>query len=189
MNLRTLYDDIAGEATALIGAVDTGSLGLPTPCTEWTVRDLVNHMVATTTVVAFARERDGVTAAELRDLQAADHIDADHTAAWKAAAQRLITAFADEDALRRPLTLAGLGEQPGEAALSIAVFDLGTHCTDLAHATGRPMPTAELLEQTLAIGRQVLAERRDPALFGPERPAPAGAPIAVRLLAFAGREV
>lgn len=187
--MRKLYDDIAGEATALIGAVDTGSLNLPTPCTDWTVRDLVNHMVATTSVVALARERDGVTAAELSDLQATDHIDADHTGAWKAAAQRLITAYADEDALRRPLTLAGLGEQPGSTALSIAIFDLGTHCADLAHATGQPMPPADLLEPTLAIGRQLLAERRDPALFDPERPAADDAPIALRLLAFAGRQV
>ncbi|MBO0849332.1 MAG: TIGR03086 family protein [Pseudonocardia sp.] len=189
MNLRKLYNDIAGEATALIGGVDTGSLNLPTPCAKWTVRDLINHMVATTSVVALARERDGVTAAQLSDLQAADHIDADHTGAWKAAARRLATAYAGEDALRRPLALAGLGEQPGSTALSIAIFDLGTHCTDLAHATGQPMPPAELLEPTLAIGTELLAERRDPALFDPERPAAADASIAVRLLAFAGRQV
>lgn len=189
MNLRKLFDDIAGEATALIGAVDTGSLNLPTPCAEWTVRDLINHMVATTTVVALARERDGVTAAELSGVQAADHIGADHTGAWKAAAQRLTAAYADEDAPRRPLTLAGLGEQPGSTALSIAIFDLGTHCTDLAQATGQPMPPAELLEPTLVIGRQLLGKHRDPALFDPERPADDDAPIAVRLLAFAGRQV
>lgn len=189
MNLRKLYDDIAGEATALTGAVDTGSLNLPTPCAEWTVRDLINHMVATTSVVALARERDGVTAAQLSALQAADHIDTDHAGAWKAAAQRLTAAYSGEDALRRPLTLAGLGEQPGSTALSIAIFDLGTHCTDLAHATAQPMPPAELLESTLVIGRKLLAEHRDPALFGPELPAADGAPIALRLLAFAGRQV
>jgi uncharacterized protein (TIGR03086 family) len=130
-----------------------------------------------------------VTGVELSDLQAADHIDADHTHAWKAAAQRLTAAYAGEDALRRPLTLAGLGEQPGSTALSIAIFDLGAHCADLAHATGQPMPPAELLEPTLAIGRELLAEHRDPALFGPERPAADDAPVAIRLLAFAGRQV
>jgi uncharacterized protein (TIGR03086 family) len=189
VNLRKLFDDIAGEAAVLIGAVDTGLLDLPTPCVKWTVRDLINHMVATTSVVALARERDGVTASELSDLQAADHIGADHTGAWEAAAQRLTAAYAGEDALRRPLTLAGLGRQPGSTALSIAIFDLGTHCTDLAHATGQPMPPAELLEPTLVIGGELLAERRDAALFDPEQRAADDAPIAVRLLAFAGRQV
>src|SRR5262245_31579096 len=41
--IETLDRAIAAAAAAVKG-VSTDQLGLPTPCTEWTVRDLLNHL-------------------------------------------------------------------------------------------------------------------------------------------------
>jgi uncharacterized protein (TIGR03086 family) len=77
---------------------------------------------------------------------------------------------------------------PAPVALSIAVFDVATHATDLAKATGQPMPDEAVLEQALEMGKQLIGpEMRQPGVFDAEQEAAASASAADRLLAFAGR--
>src|SRR3954468_10766577 len=42
----------------LVAAVDADRLSAPTPCTEWTVRDLLNHVVGTTQMFAACARGD-----------------------------------------------------------------------------------------------------------------------------------
>src|SRR4051794_33689541 len=45
MEIGALHERTVGEWTRIVDSVDGSSWGLTTPCTEWTVRDLVNHVV------------------------------------------------------------------------------------------------------------------------------------------------
>lgn len=82
------------------------------------------------------------------------------------------------------------GEMPAGVALSIAVFDVATHATDLARATGQTIKDPDLLKDALSMGQQMIGpEMRQPGLFDPEQPAPDGASTEEQLQAFAGRRV
>lgn len=189
MDVRTLYSQAAVEATRLIDGVDGAVVGQPTLCTEWTVGDLINHMVGNSQEFAVARELRSVTSELPSEVPDGDRFDGNPAAAWRAAAQRCSTAYQEDSALEETVELPPLGQLSGQVVLTIAVFDLVTHCADLAHATDQAMPDPALCESALAFGREVLAEGRDPDAFEPEQPAPDGASMPIRLLAFAGRKI
>jgi hypothetical protein len=45
---------------------------------------------------------------------------------------------------------------PAGVALNIAIFDVATHAVDIARATGQHVTDTELLESSLAVGRQMI---------------------------------
>ena len=47
LDLMDLYRRSSGWAHERIAAADTGNLDAPTPCEDWTLRDLLNHMLDT----------------------------------------------------------------------------------------------------------------------------------------------
>ena len=55
---------VVDEVTGLLGHVDDSDLGKPTPCTEWTVRDLANHIVGGATMFAVSAEGASITTIE-----------------------------------------------------------------------------------------------------------------------------
>jgi uncharacterized protein (TIGR03086 family) len=79
---------------------------------------------------------------------------------------------------------------PASVALNIAVFDVLTHATDIARATGQTVQDTDLIETALGVGREMITpELRIPGVFDAEQPVAADAPAQDRLLAFAGRSV
>src|ERR671910_116689 len=67
-----LYRAATDRAIAVVDAVRPAQLGSPTPCTEWTVQDLIDHLVGGTEYLlssALGREPDqhaNATAADFR---------------------------------------------------------------------------------------------------------------------------
>lgn len=189
MDLHVLLDQACAEATTLIDGTTDNMLDLQTLCSEWTVRELLNHIVGVATMLAVAGEHRELTGEHAREIAQADNLGDDFKGAWRAVSKRETAAFQGSTALEDIIIFASLGAMPGHVVLSIAVFDLVTHSADFAHATNQPMPSDELLEAALGIGTQLLARHRDPTNFGPELPAAPGASAATRLLAFAGRHI
>src|SRR5690242_15151201 len=69
----------------------------PTPCADWTVRDLVNHV---TVEQLWAPDvMAGKTIAEVGDRYAGDQLGDDPVAVWERAAAGARTAFGAKDAL------------------------------------------------------------------------------------------
>lgn len=157
------------QLTTLLGSVTAADLDKPTPCSEWTVADLSDHVVnsvAGMAVMARGGQPDWGNAAHHDDLASALGREG-----------RALT-----DALA-----AGNGEFPeGMAAAELAV-----HAYDLAAALGRP--TGELDPEVAEAGHAFMTssltdDKRGDA-FGPAQPAPTGADAYQRLAAFAGRTV
>lgn len=77
--------------------------------------------------------------------------------------------------------------------MGLAMLDTFQHAWDLAKATGQKTDLhAELAESLmdLAVAHMANVPRgEEPAPYGPEQTAPAGAPAADRLAAFLGRAV
>ncbi len=160
VDLLSTMEKVLDRAGTVVDGVEPSQLGNQTPCTEWTVRDVINHVVGGATMFAECVEQGSVRAA-----------------------------FSSEGALEKTVKLP-FGEMPAGVALNIAVMDVMTHSLDIAKATGQTVDDEELLETALTIGRQLItADFRSPGIFDAEQPAPPDASPADRLLAFAGRRV
>jgi uncharacterized protein (TIGR03086 family) len=160
-----------------------------TLCTEWTVRDLINHMVGGATMFAVSAEQGSVPDDVLGRLMGGDNVGDDPKGAWTTATKRAMAAFGEPGAMEKIVSLP-FGQMPAGVALNIAIFDVATHAVDLARATGQNVTDTELLEGALSIGRQMVGpELRVPGVFGVEQAIPAGASVEDQLLAFAGRKI
>ena len=164
--LRRALDQLAG----LLDDVPADALGNRTPCPEWTVEDLVDHVVAAPS--RFARMARG----EKVDWSGTDSAGPDPVAAFRANAEDL-------------LTTAGAPDAP--IPIDWQCAELAVHTWDLATALGRSTGDLdpEVAERGLAFMRTGLTDDNRAPAFGPEQPAPEGADAYQRIAAFAGRPV
>ncbi|HEX3607606.1 MAG TPA: TIGR03086 family metal-binding protein [Candidatus Dormibacteraeota bacterium] len=172
----------------IIAGIRPDQLDAPTPCTRWTVRELVNHVVGVSRNFATigaggAPERPGGDAPDL--------LGDDPSAAYEAAAGAAAAAFAEPGALDRMWTL-HFGDIPGAMAQCIHIVDLTSHAWDLARATGQTdRLDPEVGEAALGLSQTLLRpelrnEQGDP--FAPEIAVAEGAPAYDRLAGFLGRQ-
>ena len=189
MDLLPTMGKVLDRAGTVVDNVEPSQLGNATPCTEWTVRDVINHVVGGATMFAECVEQGSVPDERLGQLMGGDNLGDDYKGAFHAASDRANAAFSSEGALEKIVKLP-FGEMPAAAALNIAVMDVMTHALDIAKATGQTVDDDELLETALTIGRQLITpDFRAPGVFDAEQPAPSDASAADKLLAFAGRKV
>jgi uncharacterized protein (TIGR03086 family) len=176
---------LQGTLTVLT-KIQPGQLDAPTPCASWDVRALINH------VTGSARWWAG-TISGAADPAAADYAAGDYAAAYQESIQIALAAFGADGVLDRTVRLP-FGELPGAVVLGMAATEQFTHGWDLARATGQPTDldpdlAAELLGQARLAITDAYRGPDGEALFGPVRPAPAGASPADQLAAFLGRAV
>ncbi len=82
--------------------VDDKQLGDPTPCSDWTVQELTEHIVASTDFFADAAERGEVA----EDREWPDYTPSELLAAYRHHATRLLTAFHATGVMDRPMRVA-----------------------------------------------------------------------------------
>jgi uncharacterized protein (TIGR03086 family) len=153
---------------------------LPTPCPEWDVSALIDHVIAGNRRVV---ERAGGTAAPL---------PADRGVAHRTSAQVAQETFAEPGALTRVYELS-IGELPGTVFIELRTSDLLVHAWDLALATGQTTNLdPELAEYVLAFSKQMMSHpglRGDGRPYGEAQPCGDERPPADRVAAFLGREL
>ncbi len=180
---------VVDETDRLVANTSAEDLAAPTPCTDWCVRDLLNHITGGATMFAISAESGAVPDEVLGQLLGGDNLGDDYRGAWATASRRALAAYDEPGVMDKIVTLP-FGQMPAGVALNIAVFDVATHATDLARATGQAISDEGLLEAALAIGQQAIGpELRQPGLFDPAQPADPQASVTDRLQAFAGRRL
>ncbi|MFB8280444.1 TIGR03086 family metal-binding protein [Nocardia colli] len=117
----------------LVHAIEADQWNDPMPCTEWTVRDLVNHLVGEHLWVPHLLA--GETLEQVGDRYDGDVLGGDPVRAWDAAAERSLAAWQGTD-------LTGTAQFSfGEAPLTMyadqMLIDLIVHGWDLARACGQ----------------------------------------------------
>jgi uncharacterized protein (TIGR03086 family) len=177
--------DLTGELVAGVGADQWAD---PTPCDEWTVADLVTHMVTGNYV--FASILHGTPLAQARSAAAAVQPGDDLAERYRDGAAKLVNAFGQPGVLEQMFTIP-VGTLPGVGVAHIRLVEMLVHGWDLAQATGQATPFPEgLVEPELAFTRAQLdalpPERRP---FRPPQPAADDAPAIIRLVACLGRPV
>lgn len=105
----------------------------PTPCTGWSVRTLVNHLVVEQLWVPPLLA--GKSIEDVGGTFDGDQLGSDAIAAWEAAADASRAGFCAEGALQRAVNLS-YGDTPAADYCAEMITDLVVHSWDLARATG-----------------------------------------------------
>ena len=189
MDNVALLERTIDQIDRLSANLTDAQLAAQTPCTEWKVRDLFNHITGGATMFALSAEQGSVPDDVVGQLMGGDNLGDDWKGAWSTASTKAIAAFKEPGVMEKTVTLP-FGQMPAGIALAIAVFDVATHACDLATATGQKVDDEELLGAALEMGKQMIGpDMRSPGLFDAEQPCADGATPQERLLAFAGRKV
>jgi uncharacterized protein (TIGR03086 family) len=183
-----LADQLAtalGATERLIAAVRDDQWTHPTPCTEWNVRQLVNHVVVGNYRFASIL-RGEVPPTPEQILQSSDS----PLAAYRDSAASVVGAFRQTGVLESLFTIP-FGTVPGAVALHLRMTEALVHGWDLAQATGQSADFPDdLAEQELAFSLAKLGEiPADRTPFAPPQAVAENARAIDRLAACLGRSV
>ncbi len=185
MDLVTAHARSVQRWADAVAAVTDGWDG-PTPCAEWDVRDLVNHVVG--------EDRwtkpllDGRTIAEVGDSLDGDLLGSDPALAAREAGAEASDAVAERLPLGRPVQLS-YGEESAEEYIRQLLADHAVHTWDLLAATGQDRTLDPALVADVA---DWFADReeayRSGGAIGPRPDSPSADDPQARLLSAFGRD-
>lgn len=180
--------ELAAEVIAATGPAQHGD---PTPCTDYSVGDLINHL-------AFGFEmarRSGVREdwdPDWKPDSIAPSLESVPDAEWASVcgreAPRVAQAWADPAAWDGESAM-GSSEMPAAMVGSLMISEFVVHGWDLAAATGQAYdPPAEVIEAAIPGVGPMLEMGREGGWYGAEVSVEESAPGLHRLLAMAGRD-
>lgn len=186
MNVPDLYKRAVYEFDRRLQSIKDDQWDAATPCTEWTVRDVVNHMVNENKWVPPLLA--GKTIEQVGDAFDDDLLGDDPKAAWRAASQEALAAAHGDGAMDVTAHLS-FGDFPGHYYIGQLLSDHTIHAWDVARAVGA---AEELDRELVAFAHDFLAPEseqwRQVGIFGPEIDVPGDADPQTKLLALVGRE-
>ena len=178
----TLAHDRAATVVTVVAGTG-GALDRPTPCEEWDVRALANHLVGITWMFTLANQGQQASEGD------GDLLGTDPAAAMAAARDANLASW------RAPGAFDGdrsypFGAFPAPAAALVNLEELVVHTWDLSKATGQdPAIDPAIAGLVFDFCRSIpLDDYRAHGAFGPAVPVPATAPATDRLVALLGRE-
>ncbi|MEU8881914.1 TIGR03086 family metal-binding protein [Streptomyces hydrogenans] len=172
----------AERAVPLVEGTADDSLGMPTPCAEYDVRALLNHLYAVVVNFQALAAKEPADFSEIPDRTAAP--------GWREGfaveTGRLVEAWAAPGAEEGTSGAMGL---PARTVGAMVLLDLTVHAWDLARATGREFEPAPEVVAGLADEVERMAPMaRKMNVFGDAVDLPDGATGFERLLATTGRD-
>jgi uncharacterized protein (TIGR03086 family) len=181
----------ARQMADLIAAVPDEQMDGPTPCPDYTLGDLVEHVAGLTLAFTGAARKDTGGVAVQEASGDASRLDPD----WRTKIPRDLTvlsgAWRDPDAWTG-MTKAGGVDLPGEVAGMVALDELVVHAWDVARASGQPYDPDE---SSLEAVHGFVAEFAGPGqealrdgIFGPVVEVPEDAPLLDRVVGLTGRD-
>ncbi|MEU8126168.1 TIGR03086 family metal-binding protein [Micromonospora sp. NPDC049049] len=176
----------APRTVDVVRGVSDDQLDLPTPCSDYLVRDLLNHLFQV--VVNF---QDLAEKRQVEWAEKPDHLGDGWRDRFEAETGRLVAAWSD------PSTLEGVSPgmgMPQSVIGGMALLDLTVHGWDLAVATGQPyQPAPEAVAELHALVERLGPTARkmgvfaDPPATPTPDPPPDLAPNLAHLLTQTGR--
>lgn len=186
MNLHAEMTAAADAAARVVDNVRPEQFADPTPCTEWDVRALLNHLILWTSHSLERRAHGESVAEELmnRDFAASPDFAAD----YRAQLDRALDAWSDPATWERDLNVMG-SPTPAADVASMMVAEMVLHGWDLAVATGQAYTLADDAAAAALAAVQANAEMfRQYKGFAEPVPVPSTAKVLDRALALSGRD-
>ena len=179
MDVLTQLDELGPLLAGIVGEISPDELDNPTPCANYKVRGVLEHMIGGATAFAAA----------FRGVEASDPDTSDVLAGFGPALGGLVEAIREPGALERTVQ-APFGEVPGDTFARFVVLDGLVHGWDLATATAQTYaPPDGLVAEVQAFAEGALPPLRDGDTFADAVEAPASATPIERLAAFTGRKL
>jgi uncharacterized protein (TIGR03086 family) len=173
------------EFDARVRAVGDDQWELPTPCSDWSVRQLVNHLVYEDRWTVPLME--GSTIAAVGDRYEGDLLGDDPKGAWAESSAEAVAAVQADGALERMVDLSS-GPTPAGEYVSQLLADHLIHAWDLARAVGADERLdPELVEACAAWFTEMEPHYRAAGAVGERPETPPGADAQTTLLAAFGR--
>lgn len=188
--LADLLGIAAAHAVPMVRGTADEDLAAPTPCAEYDVRGLLDHLfrvVENFTLLA-AKQPSDFAGPDPERLA-----EPDWRARFETETGKLVAAWAEPGAEEGTT---GAMDMPARTVGAMVLLDLTVHIWDLARATGRSFePDATVVAELTGEVARMAPTARKMGVFGPEVPLPeaAGDPAAdptpfERLLALTGRD-
>ena len=173
---------------AIVRTTTADQLANPTPCTEYDVRALLNHLLFWGPALAGAGDKEVVPPPAATESEV-DLVTGDWRGDLLAVLDRITSAWAPAAAWEGVTGMGGSYEMPATVIGDMITGELVVHGWDLAVATGRRLDVpAPVLAHVVATSVESAAQGREMGLFGPEVPVPADAPALDRVLGLTGRD-
>ena len=186
IDLRPAADRLA----AAVRSVRDDQLTAPTPCPDYTVGDLLDHIGGLAKAFTWAATKESLAMPDSAPSGDASKLGADWRQRIPADVEALGAAWTDPAAWTG-MTKAGPIEMPGEIGGLVALDEIVIHGWDLAAATGQPFTAGdaelEAVHEFAAMFSGPGTEEQRAGGFGPELSVPPDAPLLDRVLAMLGR--
>lgn len=184
IDAKELFEKCLHQASDVVRQVRADQCGLPTPDTEWTVKELLEHMFYE---LAWAPDIiNGMTREAVGSKYEGDLLGEELHASWKALRDRALIAL-DHAGLRSVVHLS-YGDVRLEQYLRQLASDLLIHAWDLGESVGRRVVFDEAVAGAVwEYAKSESAAMRESGLFGRPLQAGAGASTQERLLGLFGR--
>jgi len=182
--------DRAHAALASVAAgVAADQLAAPTPCSDWTVAQVLQHAAGDQR--AYAQAITGSGGPDSDPFAPSGELD-DVEALVGPAVAASARAFATVDPRATTPVPVPPGQLPGSDAAAAAALDAGVHAWDLAVATGQPSPLDDdLAAPLLDLARQIVEPLRAWGAYAVALPAGGDEPtqpVVDELLRYLGRD-
>jgi uncharacterized protein (TIGR03086 family) len=184
-------DQLFKHATApvidVVKGIRADQLGGPTPCAEFDVRKLLNHLLY------WGPSLEGAARKETVPPPATPESEMDIPADWQGRLvgqlETLTGSWSDPAAWEGTTHMGGPTEMPAALVGGMVTGEVVIHGWDLAKATGQDLEfDAELLAYVHKEVESGAEWGRDMGVYGPEVPVPADARTLDRILGLVGRD-
>jgi uncharacterized protein (TIGR03086 family) len=181
----------ARQLAAIVRGVTDEQLAAPTPCPDYTVGDLLDHIGGLAKAFTWAATKESLAMPDQSPSGDASKLGDDWRARIPADVEALAEAW-QHPAAWTGMTKAGPIEMPGEIGGLVALDEIVIHGWDVAAATGQPFDVdraaLEACHGFAAMFSGPGTEEQRAGGFGPELAVPANAPLLDRVLGMLGRD-
>ena len=184
-DIAALHRRALDHTRRYVVALNDAQWGSPTPCDGWTVRELLNHIVAGN--LWAAELGNGRSIADVGSALDGDTLGADPLGAYDRSSAAAAATFEAPGALDRPCAVS-YGPVPGSVYAGHRFLDVLIHGWDLASATGQSTDLdPQLVDACWEVLLPQLAPMQASGAFGVARPDQPGDNPQSTLLAALGR--
>jgi len=181
----------AQQLSRVVRGVRDEQLSAPTPCPDYTVGDLLEHVHGLALAFAMAARKEQLPTGDQPPAGDASRLPDDWRTAIPGRLDALGAAWRDDSAWEGLSTVAGV-TMPASDMAAVAVDEVVVHGWDLAVATGQRL---EVDETSLAVASGFVAAMSGPeqaearaGIFGPVVPVPEDASPLDRIVGGTGRD-
>ncbi|MBV9324067.1 MAG: TIGR03086 family protein [Chloroflexi bacterium] len=180
------YVKAMGATRAYLDAVGSGQWHLATPCTEWDVKQVANHIIGEN--LWAAELFPGKTIAEVGNRLDGDLAGDNPAAAYAGSVAAATKAVTAPGAMQATCHLS-FGDYSGSDYAAQLLLDTLIHGWDIARASGQNTRLdPDLVAACLPIAKELTTQFRGAGVFGEDLPVAADADAQTRLLAMLGRK-